>query len=326
MRVFSTFTSVVKTIHFSLAPTIMKRGIKLFQRKFLSKTDHKIEENVTKYLDLMLKILSTIGLFELSEANHVQIWRKIYIGFTFTFCGTIIVLCYCCVLLRSSKDTVDLFEALMETVGISFVFIEIILLNMKRKELLDLLHRMNTFDVTSNRANRNIFTTSRKVERLIFLIFCGFLLFLPGLLLVSPFLPVSPEQLEHVKEIYELENPRNRLPYCMWVPGIDTSKPVWFTIFYLLELYAGVYWVSLGIMEALFIPCILLHLSGQYLVLSNKLRSLGKSSFHPTMHIDLGNSHHRRMKKTQDIIETRHCIIMHQKLVDFRSLVSYSFA
>lgn len=265
-------------------------------------------------MDLMLKTLSMIGLYHL-PGTKATLFRKIYMGFTFLFCGLTLVSMYLCAVLRTAKDIVELFKALMETVGMTYLSVQIVFLNVKRNEIHELLRSLNTFDITSN---RKIFTISRKLERLTFYLFGSLITFLPFLMLCSPFLPVSDKQLEHVKEIFELENPRLRLPYCLYIPYLDTSQPFWFTTLYLLQMYSAIYWVSLGIAEVLLTPFILMHLTGQYLILSQKLKTLGKTT-------TVGNqtqSRHYASKKARDIFETRNSIMMHQKLVRFRAQVT----
>ncbi|KAL1463421.1 hypothetical protein WDU94_015172 [Cyamophila willieti] len=164
-----------------------------------------------------------------------------------------------------------------------------------------------------------------------------------------PFIPITEAEDAHVKVIYGLKYPQNRLVQCWYIPGVDTSEPSWFIPLYLIQLYFMVLFVVVTSIMFLF-PFILLHLIGQHIVLSYKLKCLGKSlpiwskSFRKSPMEDnlksFSKSHkftgelqndssrnrwnRHQMKKAardHDTIEVRHCIVFHQQLLRFRALL-----
>ncbi|KAL1464474.1 hypothetical protein WDU94_004120 [Cyamophila willieti] len=215
----------------------------------------------------------------------------------------------------------------MEIVCVSTILIDIILLNMKNTELLKLLDLMNSFDVTSR---RSVFNDARKYERVVFVSYCVLIGFASAISFLLPFISLSDEKYEFFQQIYGFKYPQNRLPTCLWIPYIDTSEPRWFTLFYTIEIYTAILWPALAITYALFYPFILLHLSGQYKVLSSKLKILGRSSVCPASEIHsfpiirkvLLNKtlREKRMKRTQEIFEVKKCILFHRRLLSFRTL------
>ncbi|KAL1464473.1 hypothetical protein WDU94_004119 [Cyamophila willieti] len=290
--------------------------------KKLNTKNNVQQKEVTKYLKLQLDVLRVLGLFKLSRSEISHPYRfqlqKIYITFTYTLSTIVLTLGYLCAFLKASKNFSELFKSLVEIVCVSTILIDIILLNMKNTELLKLLDLMNSFDVTSR---RSVFNDARKYERVVFVSYCVLIGFASACSFLLPFLPLSNEKCEFFQQIYGFKYPQNRLPTCLWIPYIDTSEPRWFTLFYTIEIYTAILWIGLAITDALFYPFILLHLSGQYKVLSSKLKILGRSSMCAASKWTLLKTlREKRMKRTQEIFEVKKCILFHRRLLSFRTL------
>lgn len=286
------------------------------------------EQKVTQFLDLILKLVALLGLFSLPSKNPQKSHPiTVYMKFVFVFYAIFLICNISCLVRCSSKNLVEFLLIIMETCGMTFVFIEVVVLNLRRKNVLELLDRMNKFDITSS---KTIFANCRKAERVIFFIFGSLIFFSVSVKFVNPFFSISETEAEYVQLIYGLKHPQNRLPLCLSLPYVDTSEPRYFWFLYALELYWALLVFSLGLVEALFFPFILLHLAGQHLVLSKQLRALGKQ------HVYLRKPHYipqtrcsriyqDGLKRRRDLLEMRKCIVFHQKTVKFRALVSNFF-
>uniref|UniRef100_A0A8D8Z814 Odorant receptor n=1 Tax=Cacopsylla melanoneura TaxID=428564 RepID=A0A8D8Z814_9HEMI len=282
------------------------------------------KEKVSTYLDHQLSLLRFLGLFKLADDILVRPYRhllqKIYIRFTFTYSIILLTLSYLCILFRASNSFIEVFKNLVETVAVSTLCMDIMLLNIKNTELLRLLDKMNTFDVTSK---KSIYSNARKIERLIYVCYCVLIGFAMGIKYVIPFLPISSQHATFVQKVYGFKYPQKRLPMCLWIPYIDTSEPLWFPLFYLIEMYSAVLWFGLAITDALFYPFILLHFCGQHLVLASKLKNLGRSSVRPRMRTLRRTLCDNRLREEQEIFEVKKCILFHRKLCSFRLQVKY---
>ncbi|KAL1460894.1 hypothetical protein WDU94_012830 [Cyamophila willieti] len=286
--------------------------------KFTPKS--KRREKVTKYLDLQLNVLRILGLFKLADSKLSHPYRyllqKIYIRFTFTFSAILLTSGYLCILLRASKDFIEVFKILVETIVITSLLCETLMLMGRNSQLLKLLDLINKFDVTSN---RSLFNTARKLEALTLLMYGLLVGFSTLSKYVEPFLSINDKEYAHRQYVYGFKNPRNKLPMCLWIPKIDTSELKWFPLIYIIEMYSAILWNSLAITTALFYPFILLHFCTQYLILSRQLKSLGQTTLLLPPSRYLGYDHDR-LKRNTEILQMKKCIVFHRRLVDFRLL------
>uniref|UniRef100_A0A8D8TH01 Uncharacterized protein n=1 Tax=Cacopsylla melanoneura TaxID=428564 RepID=A0A8D8TH01_9HEMI len=242
--------SILRSVISGIRNKLMKI-IQIIHCRFL-----KDENRVTKYLNIELKLLSMVGLFQLpnslpgqstlqwgtgnsiaqSVTNARSTLYKLYMGFSFSFYATFLILIYICILTKSSKEFIEFFTAMVELLGMTMIFAELIIFNSNRSKLIDLLERMDKFDV---RSQGRIFTSCRRLERLIWF-GCKSGLVLMFLLKFSvPFFPIDAQSAAHVQSIYGFKYPKNRLPLCLGIPFVDTSEPKWFYVLYVLEIYAG---------------------------------------------------------------------------------------
>ncbi|KAL1449585.1 hypothetical protein WDU94_002077 [Cyamophila willieti] len=272
---------------------------------------------MTRYLDLQLRLLRLLGLFNLPFSHrYSSMLHRIYMRFTFTFFAVMLTASSLGAMIKLSQDFIVFFTVLMESIALLMVFTEVIFLNLKRKDLFKLLSQMKKFNITTR---PNIFITCRKLERILWFAMYGIVLFVITIKFVSPFLPISNEEAAHLQALYGFSHPQNRLPHFLWLPFLDTSKPLWFTLFYFVNLYWVALDFALGTTEAVFFPSILLHLVGQHLVLSGHLKMLGKSPPGKS-----SRSFQDPLKKAYDLFHVRKCIVIHRRLLNFRTLVGYS--
>lgn len=236
-----------------------------------------------------------------------------YYRLSFGLFAGYMVLIYLCAFVKASKDFLEFFMIFMEVVCINMFLIEVIMLNRSRDDVKKLLNQINEFDISSQPI---IFKRSRMLEQFCFYFYVLLVVFVNMIRGSSVFFPLSSEEYGHIQEIYGYKNPQNRLLICIWIPCVDTSQLPGFIFFYLFELYIGVILSSVAVVLIMVIICILLHFVGQHFVLSKQLSALGDSKtwtrFAP---------HQRRLKKAHDMHQVRSCILFHQKLLDFRSLV-----
>uniref|UniRef100_A0A8D9B7P8 Odorant receptor n=1 Tax=Cacopsylla melanoneura TaxID=428564 RepID=A0A8D9B7P8_9HEMI len=290
------------------------------------------EERVTKYLDFQLNLLNKFGLFNLPGSQlcglsfrYSNTLFMYYMGFAFVFYGLFSLLSILCIVVYVAKDFVEFFTVNMEVVSVLMVFVEIVLLNMKRDELLMLLNRMNSFDVTTD---PKIFTISRRIEKWTWICYGSLVFSIVIIKFSMPLFPISSNQYEHFQRIYELKNPQNKLPLCLWVPSVDTSEPVVYNVMYFMEFYPGITGSTMAVMETIFVPFVVLHLVGQHFVLSSQLKMLGKTSMEENSKASrppMGENSkkaRKEVKAAQEIFQIRKCILFHQNLIQFRSLVS----
>lgn len=270
---------------------------------------------VTKFMDSLLKLLNALGLFKSPgrrQSPYSHLLQSFYMGFAqgqFAFC---LVLIYSCTFVCSSKDFLEFFTLLMEVTCMTMILTEVLLLNTKRAQLLKLLERINKFDVASYPSPLMKY---HWLEQFTWLFYGGFTFVTYLIKFVGVFIPITAEEVEHTRRIYGLKYPQNRLPVCMWIPYVDTSEPRYYVPLYLQELYMATLGFSMVMTSALLIPFIILHLVGQHLVLCRWLESLGKNC--------VGAGPGSRLQDAYDVYQMRRCIVLHRRLLDFRSQVKY---
>ncbi|KAL1459190.1 hypothetical protein WDU94_011197 [Cyamophila willieti] len=268
-----------------------------------------------------------LGLFQfpsnlLNRTSKFQpCLRQLYKWFVIFYLGIIVILSYFCVLFKSSKEFIEFFSTFTELGGATLICIEIIILNLKRRELFELLSRMNKFDLKSNKS----VAFCRRLERIFFFMINGNLIFVIILKFAEPFFPISYKSAQDIQSIYGLKYPQNRLPICLWLPFIDTSEPVCFYILYSIELYYGLLTFVLSTNAALFYPLIMFHLIGQHFVLAGQLKALGKTQLRKDSRVrpKPSNQERQRLKRLHDVLEMKECIVFHQKLLEFRVLYDH---
>ncbi|KAL1458516.1 hypothetical protein WDU94_008658 [Cyamophila willieti] len=231
---------------------------------------------------------------------------------TFGLYGTLLTLNSVCAITQSSKDFLEFFSVFMEGIAMGMVLMENIILNIKQTDVLRLLHCMNKFDVTSNRP---IIIISRRFEKVIWIVYSGFIIFSIVIKFCVPFVPISGEESVKVQTLYGYKHPQNRLPQCLYIPYVDISEPNYFTFFYFLEMYWVLLIFALGISEALLFPLITLHLVVQNFIFSKRLHALGNPPVRMRTRLLL-----RHNKKKHDIIQVKKCMLVHRKLLAFREL------
>ncbi|KAL1450061.1 hypothetical protein WDU94_002518 [Cyamophila willieti] len=298
----------------------LRKLIKIIQR-WSFKSDR-----VTKYLDYQLKFLDILGLFQLpnvlnGKSKSLQFLRQLHKSFTFFLLGTIITLNYLCVLIKSSKEFIEFSTVFMEVVATTLVFIEMVFFNLKRRELGELLSRMNHSDLTCNRR----VAICRRLERICFFMMNGTIFVITFIKLVEPFFPISFKSAQEIQSIYGLKYPQNRLPFCLWIPLIDTSEPSCFFGLYFIQLYVGFLVFASSTNAVMFFPLIILHLVKQHFVLAGRLESLGKTQLRKASRVrhKLSDQESQRLKILHDVLEMKKCIVLHQKLLEFRALYDY---
>lgn len=282
------------------------------------------EDKTTTFLDLILKVLHVLGMFRLPPRDSTTQRKttgfyKLYMTFVFTFYALSIVLNILCVIFHASQSFGEFLVKSMETLGVIFIFLEIILLNKKAEVILRILSLVKKFEFIGR---EKVFYISRRLEQFTSILFLVMILCSCIPRYMSPLLSISESEEEILKKTYALKNPQYRLPLCLWLPCVDTSEPVVFRILYLVEMYLGLYWIALGFVAASFFPFIFLHLCGQHFVLSSRLKLLGR----PTVYFPRGARYSRsycdRLRQQYEIKQMKRCILFHQKLVSFRTLVS----
>uniref|UniRef100_A0A8D9E4F0 Uncharacterized protein n=1 Tax=Cacopsylla melanoneura TaxID=428564 RepID=A0A8D9E4F0_9HEMI len=206
--------------------------IQNIHRRFL-----KNENRVTKYLHLQLKLLSVLGLFKSTKSSTASsALHQFHMGFSFTFFATFLTLTYICAVTKSSKEFAEFSNIIFELLGMTLLFCQAVVLNTRRPALIELLKKMEKFDLNSQRM---IFTTYRRLERLAFFVYYAAICFMFLLKFSIPFFPIDARSAAHVQSIYGFKYPQNRLPQCLALPFVDTSEPKWFYVLYVLEIYAG---------------------------------------------------------------------------------------
>uniref|UniRef100_A0A8D9E5H6 Uncharacterized protein n=1 Tax=Cacopsylla melanoneura TaxID=428564 RepID=A0A8D9E5H6_9HEMI len=206
--------------------------IQNIHRRFL-----KNENRVTKYLHLQLNLLSMLGLFKSTKSsNGSSALHQFHMGFSFTFFATFLTLTYICAVTKSSKEFAEFSNIIFELLGMTLLFCQAVVLNTRRPALIELLKKMEKFDLNSQRM---IFTTYRRLERLAFFVYYAAICFMFLLKFSIPFFPIDARSAAHVQSIYGFKYPQNRLPMCLGLPFVDTSEPKWFYVLYVLEIYAG---------------------------------------------------------------------------------------
>uniref|UniRef100_A0A8D9B4A8 Odorant receptor n=1 Tax=Cacopsylla melanoneura TaxID=428564 RepID=A0A8D9B4A8_9HEMI len=209
--------------------------IQNIHRRFL-----KNENRVTKYLHLQLNLLSMLGLFKSTKSStrSSSTWhQQLHMVFSFTFFATLLTLTFVCVVTKSSKEFAEFSNIIFELLGMTLLFCQAVVLNTRRPALIELLKKMEKFDLNSQRM---IFTTYRRLERLAFFVLYGGIGFVVLLKFSVPFFPIDARSAAHVQSIYGFKYPQNRLPQCLALPFVDTSEPSWFYVLYMLEIYAGI--------------------------------------------------------------------------------------
>ncbi|KAL1458515.1 hypothetical protein WDU94_008657 [Cyamophila willieti] len=182
---------------------------------------------------------------------------------------------------------------------------------MKSADMIKLLDMMNKFDVTTN---KTFFVNARRMEKFALNACLVFTILYVIIKFANPFFPISSKEYQHVQAIYDFKYPQNRLPLCFWIPYVDTSEPHWFAILYLVEIHLAMLGFSLGAVQQLIYPFIILHLVGQYLILSHHLNNLDEGQQGVLKHWQ------KRRKRLSEVFKVRKCIIMHQNLLEFRKL------
>uniref|UniRef100_A0A8D8SSM8 Odorant receptor n=1 Tax=Cacopsylla melanoneura TaxID=428564 RepID=A0A8D8SSM8_9HEMI len=203
--------------------------IQNIHRRFL-----KNENRVTKYLHLQLKLLSVLGLFKSTKSSTASsALHQFHMGFSFTFFATFLTLTYICAVTKSSKEFAEFSNIIFELIGMAMLFFQTVLLNSRRSGLIELLEKMDKFDLNSH---RTIFIAVRRLERLAFFVLYGGIGFVVLLKFSVPFFPIDARSAAHVQSIYGFKYPQNRLPMCLGLPFVDTSEPSWFYVLYMLEI------------------------------------------------------------------------------------------
>ncbi|KAL1448482.1 hypothetical protein WDU94_012314 [Cyamophila willieti] len=290
------------------------------------------DEKVAQILHRLLSVMSLFGVFQLPGSllcRKFPSLHKIYMGFTFLVIGILLSLSFNCAFTKLSTSFIDFFPMFLQLSQIGMLSIRVFILNKQRDDFLQLVDLINQFDVFSYPM---VFIIKyHRLERLATFTYMGSIFGLVLLFNLSSILTAfNDKNHQYLQTIYGFKYPQNRLPICLWIPSVDTSELHWFIPLFILELYFQ-WLVFVMSFFALIFPDILIHLVGQHFVLFYKLKSLGKSPLVKVTHKWMSNQPMRtssklvrdrqyQIKRTQDILQVKKCIVLHQRLLRFCQL------
>ncbi|KAL1453564.1 hypothetical protein WDU94_009895 [Cyamophila willieti] len=269
--------------------------------------------------------MSFFGVFQLPESvisRKFPSVSKIYTGFIFLFFGTLMTLTLLSVIVAASKDLIEFSMNITERVLLSSLFIEVTFINEQRNSFLALVDQMKKFDVFTYPI---IFIKSRYFECLSTAFYMASIILFILINNIEPFLPLDDKAYEYFQTIYGYKNPQYRLSITLWIPFVDTSELRWFIPLYFVDLYGSFLIFVMSGYVVLF-PIIILHFVGQHIILSYKLKSLGRSAWDKDWMRNQAMATSSRMtwdrqnqiKRARDVFQIKSCILFHQRLLRFR--------
>lgn len=307
------------------------------------------KERLSKHLRTMMKVLHLLGLITL-PVTHAKPWLK-HVRMTYMCCAHVLYLSFAManlisVLHYSRRDQSEFIIRLVEGIGVWTLYVEILNLVLNRDGVLRILDTIDAATVTEafdTPNNKALLEKYRKIETSAFYSTSGFVFVTAFLKALEPLAPKSQSSVNFHGELYELQYPRNKLPFPLSLPGLDFSQPSLYVMAYVFEMYILLVNITvMVIVLIIFVPLILLQLSARNQLLAKQLETVGSwNSWEKKQNVEnpvSGTSNGICLSKRifdsrtpdrkavlirAEVDRMRMLIKFHQELLEFRQQVSY---
>ncbi|KAL1449599.1 hypothetical protein WDU94_002090 [Cyamophila willieti] len=222
-----------------------------------------------------LNTMESLGYYNLQDRNNKKrhTLQKIYV-FTFNFImGLMIGLQLFSTFTRSIRSSLEFLHTILDDVSlIQFFFV----MNYTRVRYYK-LETIATFMETSfSKVDTQVIRKYEKLNRTIIIIFSVVATCQTLVLLTELIQPMSNEDVEMERQIYQTKNPERKHPFRVRLPFVDETQSWAYEIVLVVQLY---FVLVLYIMRSMgfFYPIMILALHGQYMILCNHIKRIGNN-------------------------------------------------
>lgn len=215
----------------------------------------------------------------------------------------------------STRYMPEFFQRLLEDVAFFEVYLEANLIRTNLKDLMQLLHHMETLFISQELEIVHKCHVKAKGIFFVAVAICGVCLMASVL---ETYFPVSQEELDLLAYIYDRKYPDNRLQTTFWIPGIDDSEPPYYQVIFVMEFYLIFMFFLMAILSVSLIPMLVTHIAGQYEILCKQIQGLGRQEI-----CIVSDKACRRVQDLQDRESMRNIYQAHTNLIYAQSKVSY---
>ncbi|KAI5722283.1 hypothetical protein M8J76_006255 [Diaphorina citri] len=197
----------------------------------------------------------------------------------------------------STRYMPEFFQRLLEDVAFFEVYLEANLIRTNLKDLMQLLHHMETLFISQELEIVHKCHVKAKGIFFVAVAICGVCLMASVL---ETYFPVSQEELDLLAYIY------------------DRNEPPYYQVIFVMEFYLIFMFFLMAILSVSLIPMLVTHIAGQYEILCKQIQGLGRQEI-----CIVSDKACRRVQDLQDRESMRNIYQAHTNLIYAQSKVSY---